>query len=300
LGLAFVVDLSDRSFRSPEDISKQLGMPILGHIPQMADSKPKDSSARLSPKMVTFFQPKSRMTEAYRAVRTALYYNSRGEMHKVFQVTSPHPGDGKTTLTSNLAICIAQSGKSVLLIDADLRRPKVHTTFGIGNEVGLSSVIRGEAEPQDAIQPTEVENLWILTSGTPPDNPAELLTSRRFDALLDVLREKYDIVLIDTPPTLAVTDPGTVASRVDGVILTMRITKRTRGDATHSAALLRSLGANLLGVVVNGTGPEKSFGTGYGDYGAHRYYNSRHESDDQDGSYFAEAKGRRVNVDAKA
>ncbi len=271
LALAFLAEISDRTFRSPDDISEQLELPIVGHIPVIqSDVKPNDSVSKLSATLVAFFQPKSRLTEAYRAIRTALYFSTRGEKHKVIQITSPNPGDGKTTLSTNLAICIAQSGKTVLLIDADFRRPRIHKMLGIENEIGMSSVIKGDAELLDAIQSTEVENLWSLPCGPRPDNPSELLTSHRLDELLAVLREKYDFVLLDTPPMLAVTDPGTVAPRVDGVLLTIRISKRTRKEALRATALLRSLGANMLGVVVNGVGGQQGYG--YGQYGSSRYY----------------------------
>lgn len=275
LSLAFLAEVSDRTFRSPDDVSEQLGLPIVGHIPViLTDAKPVDGTSRLSPTLVTYFLPKSRTTEAYRAIRTALYFSTRGEKHKVIQITSPNPGDGKTTLSINLAACIAQSGKSVLLIDADFRRPKIHKMLGISSALGMSSVIQGDAELPDAIQATEVPNLWSLPCGPRPDNPAELLTSHRFDELLATLREKYDFVIVDTPPMLAVTDPGTVAPRVDGVLLTIRINKRTRVEAMRATSMLHSLGANVLGVVVNGVTGEHGYG--YRKYGSSSYYNYKY------------------------
>ena len=297
LALAFLAEISDRTFRNPDDVSEQLGLPIVGHIPVIqSDVKPKDSVSKLSATLVTFFQPKSRLTEAYRAIRTALYFSTRGEKHKVIQITSPNPGDGKTTLSTNLATCIAQSGKTVLLIDADFRRPRIHKMLGLANEIGMSSVLKGEADLLDAIQSTEIENLWSLPCGPRPENPSELLTSHRFDELLAVLREKYDFVLIDTPPMLAVTDPGTVAPRVDGVLLTIRISKRTRSEAMRATSLLKSLGANMLGVVVNGVGGQQGYG--YGQYGSSRYYNYRYGYGygygygDKAGAYYTDEKGQ--------
>ncbi|MBS0201591.1 MAG: polysaccharide biosynthesis tyrosine autokinase [Planctomycetes bacterium] len=276
LALAFLAEMTDRTFRSPDDVSAHLGLPIVGHIPVIQQLvSPKDSQSKLSPTLVSYFQPKSRLTEAYRAVRTSLYFSVRGEKHKVIQITSPNPGDGKSTLSTNLAICIAQSGKSVLLIDADFRRPRIHKLMGVESKLGMSTVIQGDTELPDAIQAIpEIPNLFILPCGTRPDNPAELLTSQRFDELLGILREKYDFVLVDTPPMLAVTDPGSVAARVDGVLMTIRISKRTRAEAARATELLKSLGANLIGVVVNGVGSTQGYG--YGQYGLSRYYRYRY------------------------
>jgi capsular exopolysaccharide synthesis family protein len=190
----------------------------------------------------------------------------------VVQITSPNPEDGKSTLTANLAVSIAQSGKRILLIDADLRKPQVHKIFGVGGDVGLVSVITGEVDPAEAIQPSAIPGLSLLPCGPVPPNPAELLTAPRFKDLLDVLREQFDFVLIDTPPLLAVTDPSVVAPRVDGVLLTVRITKNGRPAAERAKEMLDTLGANVLGVVVNGIDRNNgagsyAYGYGYGGYG---------------------------------
>lgn len=273
--ISYLAEANDKTFRSPEEVSEHLDLPIVGHIPVIErESAGVSGDSSLDKMLVTYFKPKSRLAESYRAIRTSLYFSTRGEQHKVIQITSPNPGDGKTTLSANLAVSIAQSGKRVLLIDADFRRPRIHDLFGLDKSVGMSSVISGEAELPDAIQSTEVENLWGLPCGPRPNNPCELLTSRRFEELLEILREQYDFVIIDTPPLLAVTDPSAVAARVDGVILTIRLSKRTRGEAAKATELLASMGGNTLGVVVNGIG--KTTGYGYG-YGGYQYqYNGRY------------------------
>jgi capsular exopolysaccharide synthesis family protein len=216
------------------------------------------------------------VAEAYRSIRTALYFGTRGQEHKVIQVTSADAGDGKTTLVCNLAVSLAQSGKKVCLLDADFRRSRLHDMFGIDKPIGISSVMAGKAELTDAIYATGVENLSLLPCGPRPSNPSELLTSERFKELLDVLRTKFDIILIDTPPLLAVTDPSAVAPRVDSVLLVMRITKHVRPNALRAKQVLDGLGANVLGVVVNGVevragyghdGGYRRYGYGYGGYG---------------------------------
>jgi polysaccharide biosynthesis transport protein len=279
LGLAFIADTLDRRFRSPDDIRNELGLPVIGHIPTIPltsqqrrarNEAPIDGT--LDPSLRVFHHPRGRIAEAYRAVRTALYFSTRGGGHKVIQVTSPNPGDGKTTLAANLAASIATSGKRTLLIDADFRRPRVHKVFGLEGETGLSDVMAGHVELTDAIQETPIENLSVLICGKRPANPAELLTSSQFQQLLEVLREKYDLVIIDTPPVLAVTDSLAVAPRVDGVLLVIRLSKSARSAAQKALEALESLGINVLGIVVNGVGGGSRCGSyGYSSYGYSSY-----------------------------
>lgn len=289
LGLAYLVDMADRRFRSPDELRGYLGLPIVGHIPVMPASKPKkrkriegisEGIETLDATLRTAHHPRGRVAEAYRAVRTALYFSARGGDHRVIQVTSPNSGDGKTTLAANLSVAIANSGKRVLLIDADFRRPRVHPLFGLENSVGMATVIEGTAEISEAVQETPIEHLTVLTCGERPENPSELLTSRRFQELLDVLREQYDAVIVDTPPLLAVTDPSVVAPRVDSVVLVMRLSKHARRDGHRAVEILDSVGARVLGIVVNGLGTgggyEKykyggGYGYGYGGYGDDSY-----------------------------
>jgi capsular exopolysaccharide synthesis family protein len=254
LGLGYLGEITDKSFRTPEEIRRRLGLPIIGHIPLFtgdAREQTGDVAAALDPSMYAFYQSRSAEAEAFRGVRTALYFSTAGQGHKVIQVTSPSPGDGKTTVTGNLAISMAQSGKRVLLIDADIRKPRLHRQFGIGDETGLSLVLAGEVEPAEAIQEGGVPNLSILPCGPLPPNPAELLTSPRLKEFLDQVREQYDFVLVDTPPLLAVTDASVVAARVDGVLLVIRVSKNGRPQAVRAKEILNTLGASMLGVVVN-------------------------------------------------
>ena len=275
--LAFLVDSADRRFRSPDEIRNELGIPVIGHIPIITPLSNRKKRAlthqNLPDEIRTVHAPLGRIAEAYRAVRTAVYFSTRGGGHQVIQVTSPTPGDGKSTLAANLAISIANSGKQVLLIDADFRRPRVHRLLGLENEVGMANVIEGSADWDDAIQTTpDVENLSILPCGVRPKDPSELLTSKRFEELLEVFREKFDLVIIDTPPVVAVTDPLNVAPRVDGVILVLRLSKNARASAKRSLEALDEIGGNLLGVVVNGVRQGQEYGTyGYNSYSSYGY-----------------------------
>ena len=283
VGVVYLIEFADRSFRTPEDVQGQLGLPIFGHIPFIAAPRSKkgaaaaakEGKAGLSTVLCTVHSPKGRHAEAYRAVRTALYFGTKGEDHKVIQVTSPSPGDGKTTLAANLAISIADSGKRVLLIDADFRRPKIDKYFGITTQVGMSSLIAGDAELPDVVQQTPVNNLWVIPCGARPDNPGDLLTSSRFEEFIEVVREQYDFVLIDSPPLLAVTDPAVIAPRVDGVLFVIRLSKHARDAALRAIDTISTVGGRVLGVVVNGLG--KTTGYGYGKYGYGGYRHGRYQ-----------------------
>jgi polysaccharide biosynthesis transport protein len=269
-GLAVLMDLADRSYRSPDEIAADLGMPVLGHIPIMDISKVKKVVESLDPSITTIHHSRGRASEAYRSVRTGLFFSSRANDLKLIQVTSPVPGDGKSTLSSNLAVTMAQSGRRVLLIDADFRRPRIAKIFGIDAEIGMAQVVAGKAEIEDATYTSAVANLSIMPGGKRPSNPAELLSTNRFQELLELLREKYDIVIVDTPPLLAVSDPSAVSSMVDGVVLTMRLRRNVKPLATRATKILESVDARLLGVVVNGVSAEAGYGYSYG-YNDYRY-----------------------------
>ncbi|MCE9533229.1 MAG: polysaccharide biosynthesis tyrosine autokinase [Planctomycetes bacterium] len=273
-GLAYLAEVTDRSFRSLDEVRRRLGLTVIGQVPPLTPYEPSILTENpIDPNLVVHHAPKSVQAEAYRGVRTSLFFSTRGKGHQVIQVTSPNPGDGKSTLISNLATSIAQSGKRVILIDADFRKPRVHKIFGLGDaDVGLASVIAGEAELEEAIRPCEVPGLSILPCGPRPVNPADLLTSALFQEILEEIKKNYDYVLIDTPPILAVSDPSVVAQRVDGVILTIRMTKNSRPLAEQAKERLAVLGANVIGVVVNGMDDmSKGYGYGYGYGYAYQY-----------------------------
>lgn len=269
-GLAVLMDLADRSYRSPDEIAADLRIPVLGHIPIIETQKFKKVIEQVDLSVTTVHHSRGRASEAFRAVRTGLFFSNRGSELKVIQVTSPVPGDGKSTLSSNLAVTMAQSGRRVLLIDADFRRPRIAKIFGIESKVGMAQVVAGKAELDDATFASGVANLSIMPGGKQPKNPAELLSSSRFEMLVDMLREKYDIIILDTPPLLAVSEPSAVAAIVDGVVITMRLRRNVKPLATRAVKILESVDAKLLGVVINGVSGEAGYGYSYG-YNDYRY-----------------------------
>jgi capsular exopolysaccharide synthesis family protein len=290
LALAWVAEATDKSFRTPDEVRRRLRLPVVGHVPRIT---PKADAVRehdagalpLDPSICAYYQSKSIEAEAFRGIRTTLYFSTQNQNCTIIQVTSPNMGDGKTTLATNLAVSIAQSGKKILLIDADFRRPRLHRMFGLAAKVGLASVIQDEAELLDAVQPTAVPNLSVLPCGPRPHNPAELLTSARFKEILEVLRERYDLILVDTPPLLAVSDPSVVASQVDGVLLTIRVSKNGRPAAERARDILATLEVNVLGVVVNGIGRRGEEGYGATNYGYHYQYQYAYEPTDNHSYY---------------
>lgn len=266
-GLAYLLELADRSYRGPDEIAKDLGMPIIGHLPLSSLSGGKRVDANVDVSVVTVHKPNSAIAEAIRGTRTALFFNHQQTGIKVIQVTSPVPGDGKSTISSNLAVSIAQSGRRVCLVDCDFRRPRVAKIFGIPSDIGLVQVINEKFTLEEAIRTSSIENLDIISCGRRPGNPAELLSSERFQDTILELREKYDYVILDTPPVLVVSDPATVASVSDGVILTVRLRRNLKLIAIRASQMLHAMNANMIGVVVNGVGVGAN---GYG-YGGYRY-----------------------------
>ena len=280
-----VAEVQDKSFKSPAEIRRRLGVPVIGHIPFLRDAAAEAGTPTgVEKALVAALRPKSVEAEAYRGVRTQLYFSTQGRGHQVIQVTSPNPGDGKSTLAANLAVSIAQSGKRVVLIDCDFRKPQVHKIFGLGKvEAGLASVVAGLAPIAKALRRSPVENLDLMPCGPRPENPAELLTSPKFQQTLADLKDAYDFVVVDTPPVLAVSDPTAVAPRVDGLVLVFRMTKYARPAAERTREQLGAIGANVLGVVVNGGGGSMGAsgydGYNYGTRKGYRYTDYEYADD---------------------
>ena len=269
MGAALAFDKMDQRLRSVEEIGTLLDATILGVVPRIVRRiLPGESGREIE------LKPRSGVAEAFRTVRTAIYFGgpatAADRVGRTILVTSPTPGDGKSTCISNLAIAVAQGGRRTLLIDADCRRPVQHKTFRLADGHGLTSVLTGAATLDEAVRPTHIERLDVLPCGPLPHNPAELLDSQ---ALLDLLGEtarRYDQVLIDSPPVTLVSDARVLAASCDAAILVLRHDRSTRRGAQLAWNALSSVGANLLGVIVNDLARQKD-GHGYNYYGYGRY-----------------------------
>ncbi|MGM0877169.1 MAG: CpsD/CapB family tyrosine-protein kinase [Bacillota bacterium] len=201
--------------------------------------------------LISMTSPKSPIAEQFRTVRTNIQFSSVDEELKTMIVTSSGPAEGKSTTTANLAVVFAQQGKRVLLIDADLRKPTAHYTFRTENHVGLSNVLTRQATIEEAVKTTDQDNLWVLTSGPIPPNPSELLGSKGMLALLEQAKDEYDVIILDSPPVLAVTDAQVLSNLTDGVVLVVSSGKTEIESAKKAKELLESAKAKILGVVLN-------------------------------------------------
>ncbi|WP_342541574.1 CpsD/CapB family tyrosine-protein kinase [Paenisporosarcina sp. FSL H8-0542] len=206
---------------------------------------------KMETQLITIENSKSPISEQYRTLRTNIQYSSVDKELKSIIITSPNPGEGKSTTIANLAIVFAQQGKKVLLVDADLRKPTIHYTFNINNTKGLTNLLMKKASLGDVIQQTPVLNLFLLPSGTIPPYPAELLQSEMMSQLMDRLKASFDLILFDTPPILAVADAQILANKSDGSILVVKSGSTEKEGAVRSKDILMSSRSKLLGVVLN-------------------------------------------------
>lgn len=210
--------------------------------------------------LITLRDPRSHAAEAYRTLRTNIQFSSLDKPLHTLLATSTMPDEGKSTTVANLAVTMAQAEQRVILIDCDLRRPTLHTLFNLPNEVGLTSLILANDDAALLLQATPVPGLRVLTSGPLPPRPADILGSRRMEAVIERLRAEADVVLFDTPPVVAVTDAAVLASRVDGVLLVLRAGTTTRDRARQAKQILEKVKANVLGVVLNNAEIERGYG----------------------------------------
>lgn len=229
----------------------------------MSKSKP---AACLSDALITIVSPRSPISEAYRELRTNLEFASLDTAIRTIVVTSPGPDEGKSTTLANLAVTMAQAEKRVILMDCDLRRPCLHKLFGLSNDVGLTTLIVDEAALSDPpLQETAIPGLWLLASGPLPPRPPDLLGSRRMEKVIAALLERSDIILLDAPPIIAVTDAAVLASKVDGVLLVVSAGNTGREDARQAVARLEKVKARIIGAVLNNVELDTSL---------NRYYSS--------------------------
>jgi capsular exopolysaccharide synthesis family protein len=291
--LAFVMETLDTSIGTIEDVESLLQIPVLGLIPSAEiESKGKRKgetdkwSSKESRGLVTHFEPKSIVAESYRSLRTNLQFMDVDKQGKSFLITSSSLQEGKTFNVVNLALSMAQAGDRVLLVEGDLRRPKISAMFGLDRVPGITDyvlgnyewqeiintitdVMLGEFEIEDILRTPGLDNLSILTAGTRPPNPSEILSSSRFNEFLQEAKTKYDVVLLDAPPVLPVADATEIARRTDGVILVYEVGKIARGVLKRAKMTLDNVNARVLGIILSNVKPEIS--PDIADY-HHRYY----------------------------
>ena len=293
LGLVLLLEYLDRTVKNAEQIERLLGLPALAVIPDITDNgssyggyrsglygyggggraegkgsrrwlekKKNDAPGRIE--LVPHEGPRLAVSEAYRSLRTALLLSSAHEL-RVVAVTSAVASEGKSATATNLAVVMAQLGRRVLIVDADLRKPRLHEVLQVSNRAGLVSYLTGGADFESVVRNTAVQNLWVIPSGPIPPNPSELLASDRMEELVRLTRSRFDFVVIDTPPILPVTDAALVGTRVDGVTLCLRAGKVTRDEARTCLDRLKLSGIKVLGVVLN------RHTTAQGGYSGRRY-----------------------------
>lgn len=276
-----VAEVRDRSVHTPEEFEQLLGSRVLAHLPnfdkdneiRQAQHRARQGMSPLSPSLLTYFAPNSRASESFRALRTQVMFALGGE-HKTLMVTSSNQGAGKSMLASNIAVSIASSGNSVLLIDCDMRLPQVHRLFGISNDRGWADAIERPSDTDQLIVCSPIAGLSLLPSGRAPANPAEMLSRPECAELLQTLRQKYAYVILDCPPVLAVSDPSILAPLADGMLFVSVVDKESRPKTARAKKILEGVGAKITGIVVNRS-DQMTQRYGYQAYG----YESTHAAD---------------------
>jgi capsular exopolysaccharide synthesis family protein len=243
IGFAFFIEYLDNTIKSPEDVEESLKIPVLGVIPSLKDK-------RKNIEDVVATEPSSVLTENYRAVRTAVMLSSAGEPPKCLMITSMASGEGKTATATNLAVAIAKAGRSVLLVDGDMRRPKLHKIFEMDNSSGLSTYLTGASNGK-ILKQSSIENLSVMTAGPIPPTPSELLNSSRMKQLVKNLSSRFDHIIFDSAPVMSVTDSQILSKISDGTIIVARSGQTTHEIVKKGLKKLQDIDANVLGMVIN-------------------------------------------------
>jgi succinoglycan biosynthesis transport protein ExoP len=277
LALAFVQEKLDNTFKGQDDVESILGVSFLGIVPSITEEGlPSTGNPR---DLYVHTHPKSSVAECCRSVRTNLLFMSPDRPLRRLLITSSGPQEGKTTVVVSLGIVMAQSGNRVLLVDTDMRRPRLHRALGVSNDIGLSTAVVGETQIEDCIQPTAVPNLWVLPCGPIPPNPAELLHAERFRKLIASLSDRYDRVIFDSPPLGAVADAAVLATQTDGTLVVLKGGKTTYEMARRAIDSLSGINAFIAGALLNDLDLENQ------EYGYYYYYYRR--------GYYDESLGKR-------
>ena len=262
IGSAFFLEYLDQSLKTPADVARVLGVPVLGMVPLEAKLGPRPDGRRPI-SVITALDHDDPAAEAFRTLRTNVTFVGAERPVQLLALTSPGPGEGKSTTASNLALALAAGGSRTLLMDADLRRPLLHRAFGLVHEPGLTDILIGTTPAREAIRPEVAPKLDVLPAGSSPPNPSELLGSDAMHALLGEVRREYDYIVVDTPPVLPVTDATVIATIADAIILTIRSGETEELPAQRAAEQLRRVHARIAGVVLNGVDTRRDRHYGY-------------------------------------
>ena len=265
IGVIFLIEYLDDTVKSPDQILEDTDLSTLGVIAQI-QGRDRDE------KLITYHTPRDPVSEAFRVLRTNLGFSAIDEGLDSLLVTSASPGEGKSTIVSNIGVVMAQTGKQVVIVDADLRLPTQHKIFGASNNQGMTTALLDTETPVvEHLQKTSIPGLRLLSSGPLPPNPAELLNSQRMSQILQELNEEVDLVIFDTPPTLTVTDSAILSTQVDGCVIVAEVGKTRRAAIIRATESLLKAEANVFGIVLNRLQPKRS---GYYDYNYYYQYYS--------------------------
>jgi capsular exopolysaccharide synthesis family protein len=265
--IVFLKDQLDDRIRIPEEVEQKVGLNLLGVVPEAKDEDPIEALA----------DPKSVVSESYSALRSSLLYSTREGLPKVMLVTSAQASEGKSTTSYAVARSMAQVGKRALLVDGDLRRPSIHRLADIPNKAGLSSVLVGEKSIDESISRCATENLFIMPSGPLPPSPAELLSSPRLVDFLGAVRDRFDVVVVDSAPVLGLADSPGLSALADGVLLVIEANRGRGGQLKAAVRRLRMMKPTILGAVLTKFDPEGA-GNAYSTYYQYDYYQYRSEA----------------------
>jgi capsular exopolysaccharide synthesis family protein len=273
IAVIFLFVFLDRSIKRVSDATQAASAPVLGVIPQVTSADLGGTNDDRARDMYVYENPKSSIAECCRSLRTNLLFSAADRELKTIAVCSANQREGKTTTVIYLGTTMAQGGQRTLLIDSDMRRPRLHKSTGVALAPGLSNLLIGEDDYDNLIKPTDVKDLFVLPCGPTPPNPAELLLTKRFETVLGELARRFDRIILDSPPIQPVTDAVVLSKRVDGVVLVVRASKTMRDELRRSSRMIRDVGGSIVGVIVNELDARDSYygGYGYGGYGYGRY-----------------------------
>jgi succinoglycan biosynthesis transport protein ExoP len=277
IGMAFFFEYMDNTIKDPKEMERYLNVSALGLIPSLKSVARKNAHPEQSPTLISFLDKKSALSEAFRTLRTSILFSSPGKPPKTILITSALPGEGKTTVSVNLGIVMAQAGKRVLIIDGDLRKASCHEALSIPSSPGLTNYLTGNSDIKSIVRPTKVPSLYLAPAGPIPPNPTELLASPQLSKLLKVFKAHFDFIIIDSPPVMGFADSPTITTLVDGVVPVVYGGETPKEEIANAIHRLKAVNAHILGAVLNKLDIKKH---SYNYYGFYHYYGKGYGDDD--------------------